>query len=83
MSPNALEAVREQAPPAPAPAPAAPAPARGPPFVLHSEDQARQWLINTAANSGTYSALYVPFIHAVLQTGHLQPQIAIWRRIFG
>eukprot|EP01050_Picozoa_sp_SAG11_P019440 SAG11_NODE_3095_length_2699_cov_23.700769_2_plen_603_part_00 len=96
LLPNALEAVPEQArAPAPAQAAAAepepeaepepaPAPAPAPaPFVLHSEDQAQQWLINTAANNGTYSALYVPFIHAVLQTGHLQPQIAIWRRIFG
>eukprot|EP01050_Picozoa_sp_SAG11_P057637 SAG11_NODE_36402_length_261_cov_2.549383_1_plen_67_part_01 len=67
MSPNALEAVREQAPPAPAPAPqpapAAPAPTRRrlrvlQPFVLHSEDDARQWLIDTAANNRTYSSLY-------------------------
>eukprot|EP01050_Picozoa_sp_SAG11_P013375 SAG11_NODE_1558_length_4679_cov_139.454148_1_plen_869_part_00 len=69
-------------------APAAPAPARRrlrvlQPFVLHSEDDARQWLIDTAANNGTYSSLYVPFIHAVLETGRMQPQIAIWRRIFG
>eukprot|EP01050_Picozoa_sp_SAG11_P017739 SAG11_NODE_2592_length_3188_cov_24.688795_1_plen_327_part_10 len=88
ISPNALEAVRGQAPPAPAPAPAAPVPAapaarRPVRVLLHSEDQARQWLIDTAANNRTYSALYVPFIHAVLETGRMQPQIAIWRRIFG
>eukprot|EP01050_Picozoa_sp_SAG11_P054273 SAG11_NODE_32536_length_282_cov_4.409836_1_plen_74_part_10 len=74
MSPNALEAVREQAqarsqaaaataaPTPAAPVPAAP-PARRPmrvlqPFVLHSEDDARQWLIDTAANNRTYSSLY-------------------------
>eukprot|EP01051_Picozoa_sp_SAG22_P013788 SAG22_NODE_1586_length_4055_cov_5.508342_2_plen_568_part_00 len=81
--PRAVAAYNDTDPPAaaPPPAPEAPAPARrAGNYLVHSEEQALTWL---AGSPGTYSALYVPFLHAVWNTGQLQPQIAIWRRIFG
>lgn len=78
----------------PAPAPEPPAPALAPHLLNHQEHrlshwlvytltQAEQFLLDTTAQNGTYSALYVPFIHAVLQTGDMQHQINIWQEIFG
>lgn len=66
---------------------------------INNRQQAEQWLVGTLASvqscatsgqdprrcGATFSALYVPFIHAVLQTGFppMQPIIEIWRDIFG